>query len=266
MPLSEIARDLQSQISHAIRIETDDLGQHYIATPFVFGDGDQPVVALAPNGEGWTLSDQGTTLFRLGFQLNDAEHNAPENQRRLDSALAMAGIARSGGELTKPLSPGRYADAVFDFVHALLKIDELGDFPAVAPQPAHRSAPRPRFAGEVAQLVTEVLPAHRFEVGWHDKQWDHKKEYTVDCRINGMPTPLFLYAVANDSNARDATITIYRFQSQPVTGRHIGIYRNADEVPRNVQSRFNAVCETTFGNLERERQSIKKFLQEMAAV
>lgn len=279
MPLAEITRDLQSQISQSCYVETDDLGQHYIATPFVFGDGDQPVVALAPNGGSWMLSDQGTTLFRLGFQLNDAEHSAPENQRRLDSALAMAGISRNDGELTKPLSPGQYADAVFDFVHALLKIDELGDFPAVAPQPAIRhpgaaSAPRaasqsvsrPPFADEVAQLVSEVVPSDRFQVRWNDTKWDHQKEYTVDCYVNGMPTPLFLYALANDGNARDATITIYRFQSQAVTGRHIGIYRNTNRVRKDVRSKLNAVCETTFGNLERERQGIKEFLQKTAAV
>lgn len=279
MPLAEIARDLQSQISQSCYVETDDLGQHYIATPFAFGDGDQPVVALAPNGEGWMLSDQGTTLFRLGFQLNDAEHNDPENERRLESALTMAGISRNDGELMKPLSPGRYADAVFDFVHALLKIDELGDFPAVAPQPARRyfgaaEAPRaasravsrPPFADEVAQLVAEVVPSNRFQVRWNDTKWDHQKEYTVDCYINGMPTPLFLYALTNDGNTRDATITIYRFQSQAVTGRHIGIYRNTNRVKKDVRSKLNAVCETIFGNLEQDRQGIKKFLQEMAAV
>ena len=42
----------------------------------------------------------------------------------------MAGISQHNGELTKPLPPDQYADAVFDFVHALLKTDELGDFPA----------------------------------------------------------------------------------------------------------------------------------------
>ena len=66
MALSEIARDLQSEISQALHIEADGRGQHYIATTFTFGDGDQPVVALAPNQDGWMLSDRGTTLFRLG--------------------------------------------------------------------------------------------------------------------------------------------------------------------------------------------------------
>ena len=264
MPLAEIARNLQSQISQSCYVEIDDRGQHYIATPFAFGDGDQPVVALSPHREGWMLSDQGTTLFRLGFQLNDAEHSDPENQRRLDSALAMAGISRHNGELTKPLPPGQYADAVFDFIHALLKIDELGDFPATATA-TRRSAPRPRFADEVARLVNAVLPNDRFEVGWNDTKWDHKKEYTVDCRINGMPTPLFLYALATDSNARDATITAYRFRDQAVPGKHVGIYRNIADVPRVVQSRLSAVCETTFGNLEQDSAGIIRFLEQETA-
>ena len=277
MPLAEIARDLQSQISKSCYVATDDRGQHYIATPFAFGDGDQPVVALASHRNGWMLSDRGSTLSRLGFQLNDAEHSDPENQRRLDSALAMAGISRHNGELTKPLPPGQYADAVFDFVHALLKIDELGDFPAVAPQPvrqsdfavddprpARQSVPRPPFADEVAQLVAEVVPHHRFRVGWNDAQWDHQKEYTVDCYINGQPTPLFLYALANTNEARDATITIYRFRDQAVLGKHIGIYRNSARVAKSVRSRFSAVCETSF-NMERDSASIIRFLEQETA-
>lgn len=261
MPPAEIARELQSQISQSIRIEADANGRHYIAMPFAFADGDQPVVALAPYRDGWLLSDQGQTLLRLGFQLNDAEYDDPENRRRLDSALAMAGISRHDGELTKPLPPGRYADAVFDFIHALLKIDELGDFPATRPRRNPGRGAHSQFTKEVAKLVSEVVRHDRFQVDWHDAQWDHKKEYTVDCRINGMPTPLFLYALATDNKARDATITIYRFQSQSVPGQHIAIYRDASEIPGTVRSRLSAVCETTFGNLKQDSQGIIDFLK-----
>ena len=121
------------EISYTFRIETDAQGRHSIATPFTFGDGDQPVIVLTQNQDGWMLSDRGTTLFRLGFQLNAAEYDNSENQRRLDCALAMAGIALHNGELTKPLLPDHYSDDLFNFIHALLKIDELGDFPATTP-------------------------------------------------------------------------------------------------------------------------------------
>ena len=132
MSLSEVTRDLQSQISQSLRIETDHRGQHYIATPFVFGDGDQPVIALSPEGDGWALSDRGNSLFRLGHQLTDAEYDDPALRRRMDSALVMAGIKQRDDELVKEIPPGQYAAALFNFVHALLKIDELGDYPIAA--------------------------------------------------------------------------------------------------------------------------------------
>lgn len=132
MSLPEIATDLQAQISRSVYVEKGDDGQLYIATPFAFGDGDQPVVALIPNEDGWMLSDLGNTMFRLGFQVDDDAMANPSNRQRLDSALSMAGISRRDDELTKPLQNGDYADALFDFVHALLKIDELGDFESAA--------------------------------------------------------------------------------------------------------------------------------------
>ena len=135
MSLSKIVRDLQAQISKSVYVETDNRGRHRIATPFAFGDGDQPVIVLVPNGEGWMLSDSGSTLFRLGFQMDDAAMANPANKRRLNSALSMAGISRRDDELTKPLLNSDYAGALFDFVHALLKIDELGDFGLASQNP-----------------------------------------------------------------------------------------------------------------------------------
>ena len=135
MSPSEIASDLQAQIAKSVYVEKGGDGQLYVATPFTFGDGDQPVIALMPNEAGWILSDLGNTMFRLGFQLNDDVMANPSNKQRLNSALSMAGISRHDAVLTKPLLNGNYADSLFDFVHALLKIDELGDFSVTAQNP-----------------------------------------------------------------------------------------------------------------------------------
>ena len=160
MSLSEIARDLQAQIAKSVYVDTDDDGRHYIATPFVFGDGDQPFIAVVPNGDGWMLSDLGHTFFRLGFQMNDAAIANPANKRRLNSALSMAGISRQNDELTKPLENGNYVDALFDFVHALLKIDELGDFGVTAYNPGNslRSQPRRVASGKTASMPDYMHP------------------------------------------------------------------------------------------------------------
>lgn len=277
MSLSKIVRDLQAQISKSVYVETDNSGRHRIATPFAFGDGDQPVIVLVPNGEGWMLSDSGSTLFRLGFQMDDDALSDPDNARQLNSALLMAGINCHNDELTKPLQNGDYAGALFDFVHALLKIDELGDFGAVQlsrvpPAPASggvkvpSQGKRPDFRSEVSTLVSEVLPHRRVSRNWYDPEWDSAGEYQVDFKVNGMPTPLFLHALSSPTQTRDATITVYRFNDRGVDGRHIAIFRDEKRPNQKVRAKLEAVCDKSFSNLNRQSAEFKDFLRQATAV
>ena len=271
LSLSEITRDLQSQISQSLRIETDHRGQHYIATPFAFGDGDDPVIALTRQGDGWALSDRGNSLFRLGFQLTDAEYDDPAQRQRMDSILAMAGIKQRDGELVKELPSGQYAAALFDFVHALLKIDELGDYPALANPPVVASKrtgseARAQIKGEVHELVAECVPQDRFVLNWHDPGWDCDGEYSVDFMVNGMPRPLFLHTPGTLTLAQEATIAIYRFREQGVDGKHIAIFRSKNRISAKAKSKLKAVCDATFDDLEGQRPEIKEFLRQATTV
>ena len=275
MSLSEVTRDLQSQISQSLRVETDHRGQHYIATPFVFGDGDQPVIALSPEGDGWALSDRGNSMFRLGHQLTDAEYDDPALRRRMDSALVMAGIRQRDDELVKEMPPGQYAAALFNFVHALLKIDELGDYPTLAnpTSPASKrigsgglAKERAQIKDEVHELVAECVARDRFVLDWHDPGWDRDGEYSVDFKVNGMPRPLFLHTPGGPVLTRDATIAIYRFREQRVDGKHVAILRGDNRIPAKAKSRLKAVCDATFDDLEGQRLEIKEFLRQATAV
>ena len=277
MLVPEIVRDLQGQISKSVYVEVDVDGRHYIATPFAFGDGDQPVIALANDGKGWVLSDLGSTFSRLGFQMNDGAMADPANRQRLNSALSMAGIKRHDDELTKPLQGSDYAGALFDFVHALLKIDELGDFGAVqlsqvppalasGSMGAPRQGERPDFRTEVSTLISEVLPHKRVSYNWHDPEWDSAGEYPVDFKVNGMPTPLFLHALSSPTQTRDATITVYRFNNRGVDGRHIAIFRDEKRPNQKVRAKLEAVCDKSFSNLNRQSAEFKDFLRQATAV
>ena len=271
MSATDIARELQAQVSESIYVEEAGNGRHYVATPFVFGDGDQPVVALVANGRDWELSDLGNTLFRLGFQLSDDELSASSNQRQLESALSMCGVVRRDGALTKPLRNGNYADSLFNFIHAMLKIDELGDFSSLSsghpsmPDASELARPaggsgRPNFKSEVAGFVEELLPEQRINRDWYDHSWDFEREYQVDFRINGATSPMFLHAISTATQARDATITIYRFLDQDVDGRHVSVFRDASRIGKRVLSKLEVVCQESFRNLGRDRTTIKDFL------
>ena len=145
MSLSQIETDLKAQVSASVYVEKDDHGQPYVVTPLAFNDGDEPVIALVPNGNGWTLSDFGNTLLRLSYRLDADEYDSPDTQRKIHDAIAMAQITKQGGELTRALPEGEYAEALFEFVHALMRIDELGRTAMRQPQPAASPSSRPKL-------------------------------------------------------------------------------------------------------------------------
>ena len=271
----ELESALCAQVSESVYLAPDSEGVYYVITSFTFGDGDGPVIALRENRTGWTLTDQGNTMMRLSYRLSDKELEDPELGRKMKGAMNMGSVVESEGELIRLVKGTNYAEALFDFVHTLLRIDELG-YPNPSYSPASSVA---RSQSDVAQasmrrhsmsvqefresftdLVMESLPEERINFGWYDPSWDWNGEYAVDCMVNGMATPLFLHALSTNDHAKDTIITIYRFQEQLVRGHHIAIFRDASRLTKRVRSKLDAVCETRFDNFMEERSRIKEFL------
>ncbi len=285
MSFQELERALQAQVSESVYIVTNGDGKHYITTPFFYGDGDGPTIALRRQGSGWALSDEGSALMRLSWRLSDDELEEPERRRKIADALALSQARQRNGELFLPVNDSKYGEALFDFVHSLLLVDELG-YPesisissdpeaqfdasqevrsfeyatAAARSLKRRLMPMQEFKRGFADLIKESLPRDRLTFDWHDASWDSAGNYVVDCMVNGMDFPLFLHAPGSNVQARDATITVYRFNDQEVNGRHAAIFRDASKLTRKVRSQLFAVCDVTFDNFERERESIRKFL------
>ena len=272
----ELERALRTQVSESVYLEPDSEGGYYVITSITFGDGDGPVISLRKKGPSWTLSDQGNTMMRLSYRLNDKERQDPERLRKMDGAMKLGGVIESKGELLRHVEGTNYAEALFDFVHALLRIDELG-YPNLSHSPVRGGAAFPQsdaahasthrrgmsvreFRESFTNLVLEILPEERISFGWHDPSWDWNGEYAVDCMVNGMTTPLFLHALGTNTHARDAIITIYRFQEQLVSGNHIAIFRDAKRLAKGVRSKLDAVCDTRFDDFVEERSHIKEFL------
>ena len=289
MSFREIERALQAQVSESVNIVTDGDGKHYIATPFCYGDGDGPTIVLRPQGSGWVLSDEGSTMMRLSWRLSEEELEEPERQRKIADALALSQARQKDGELFLQVSDSRYSEALFDFVHSLLLVDELG-YPERSSEPSDqqthhiehfdegrkssnvtaarigtqassdRSMSITEFKSEFIDIVREALPHDRLHFDWHDASWDSIGNYVVDCMVNGMDSPLFLHAPGSNVQARDATITVYRFNDQEVNGRHAAIFRDASKLTRKVRSQLFAVCDVTFDNFDKEREGIREFL------
>lgn len=74
----------------------------------------------------------------------------------------------------------------------------------------------------------------------------------MDCRINGMIRPLFIYALPNDNKVKDATISLLTFEKWGLDCQSLGIFEEQESIDRRVLARFTDVCEKTFSSLAGE--------------
>ena len=111
--------------------------------------------------------------------------------------------------------------------------------------------------------ISEKVPENRRKFDYIDRQHDETGNYLVDCSVNGMKTPLFLFAVQNDDKCRDATITCLQFEKWGIKYRSLAIFEDQEEINRKVLARFSDVCEKQYSSLSPNKERIDKYLQEI---
>ena len=110
--------------------------------------------------------------------------------------------------------------------------------------------------------MNENVPEEWRIFDWHDSTHDPQGMYTVDCRINGMPRPLFVHALPDDDKTRDATIALLQFEKWEITHRSLAIFEDQESINRKVLARFSDVCEKQLSTLTANQERIRRFLQQ----
>jgi hypothetical protein len=111
-------------------------------------------------------------------------------------------------------------------------------------------------------LIEEAVPRERRQFDYRDPKHDPEGKYLVDCRINGMVRPLFVYAVPSDDKARDATIALLKFEQWNVPFKSMAIFEDQENISRKVLARLSDVCEKQFSSLVTNRERIIRYMTE----
>lgn len=252
MSTEGIAADLREKVCEEVRILPEGIGRYRIITPFEFDDGDGLVIVLQQTDSRWLLTDEAHTFMRLTYDIDEADLRRGTRQKLIANALDMSSVEDRDGELVLPIPEDRFGDALFSFVQTILRISDVSYL--------SRERIHSAFRDDFKALLTETVPSGRLVFDWRDPTADPHGNYTVDCRINGGATPLFVYGLANDNQTNAATIAIHQFEKWKTVFRTLGIFEDQERIGRKVLARFTDVCDRQYSSLSGNTNRIEDFI------
>lgn len=258
MSTNAIEQEFRKKVSEKVRLIPEGVNRYRVFTPFRFDDGDHLAIILRRDGDGWVLSDEAHTFMHLTYDIDEQDLYRGTRQKIISGALSMFHVESShNGELVLSVPNEQYGDALYSFVQALLKIADVSYL--------SRERARSTFLDDFKSFLMTSVQESRIIFNWNDPQRDSNRMYPIDCRINGMPRPLFVHALNSDDKTRDVTITLHQFEKWNLPLRSLAIFEDQEAINRKVLARFSDVCEKQFSSLESNHDRIGHFLREAIA-
>jgi hypothetical protein len=251
-----IEREFEEKVGAELRLRPQGRGRYRISTPFMFDDGDHLKIILKELGNQWVLSDEGHTFMHLTYGMDEQDFSDGPRREIIESVLSAFDVADQDGSLVMPVDDAHYADALYSFIQAILRINNVTYL--------QRERVVSTFLADLRQLLSEAVPSARLTTGWHDPVRDPEANYRADYRINGVPRPLMVFALPNDAATRLATITIHQYKGWGLSFRSLGIFEDQTQIGRRDLARFTDVSTRMFASLG-PRPEITEYLEEIMA-
>ena len=254
---AKVKEDFRKTVCEQIDLEKEGIDRYRVLTPFRFEDGDHFGIVMKKDASGWVLTDEAHTIMHLSYWLEDQEIDSGNRHEIIQGSLAAFAVENRNGELVLPIVDEGFGGALFNFVQALSKVSDVSFL--------SRERVRSTFIEDFRAFLESTVPPERRTFNWTDPTHDPKHHYSVDCRINGMPEPLLVYALSGETKIMNATINLLKFEQWGMHFRSLAIFEEQERFNPTTVARFTDVCEKTFSNLDGNIERIQAYLQRVVA-
>lgn len=254
MKLVNAEKEFKEKVCKEIRLLQEGTHRYRVFTPFLFDDGDSFSIVLKKSGNDWLLSDEGHTFMHLSYDIDIDSLDKGTRAKIISTTLNSFGVSEKTGVIFSTLTEDNMGNVFYNYIQALIKITDVTYL--------SRERVKSTFWEDFKTFISQKITEERYLFDYYDSIHDPQAKYPVDCRINRMEKPLFIFAINSDDKCNISTINILQYEKWGLQFKTLAIFEDQEEINRKAVARFSDVCEKQFSSLAANKERIEKYLEE----